>query len=53
MNKKILGIKVSTIFTAFVCLMVSLVVWMLVKYNLDLGTDGALILPSLCALLRG
>ena len=53
MNKKILGIKVGTILTAFVCLLVSLVVWMLVKYNLDLGADGALILPRLCTLFRG
>ncbi len=47
MNKKILGIKIGTILTAFVCLIVSLVVWMLVKYNLDLGADGALILHRL------
>ncbi len=53
MNKKIFGIKVSTILTAFVCLLVSLVVWMLVKYKLDLGADGALMLPHLFALIRG
>lgn len=45
MSKKILGIKVGTILTAFVCLLVSIVVWMLVKYNLTLGADAAMIIP--------
>jgi len=53
MNKKIFGIKVGTILTAFICLIVSIVVWLLVKYKMDLGSDGALILPWYSSLLRG
>lgn len=35
MNKKFFGIKLSTIFTFLICLIVSVVIWMLVKYQLD------------------
>ena len=35
MNKKIFGIKLSTILTVFICLVISLVVWMLVEYDLN------------------
>lgn len=51
MNKKVLGIKIGTILTAFVCLIVSFVVWMLVKYSL--GADAAFVIPGSLALFRG
>ena len=35
MNKKILGVKLGTILTAVVCLIVAIVVWLLVKFNLN------------------
>ena len=37
MNKKIFGIKISTILTFFVCIIVALAIWMLVKYKTDIG----------------
>lgn len=45
MDKKIFGIKIGTVLTAIGCLVVSVFIWMLVKYNL--GADAAFnILPS-------
>jgi len=35
MNKKIFGIKLGTILTVFVCVLVAVAVWMLVKYHTD------------------
>ena len=35
MNKKIFGIKLSTILTAIVCLVVSFLIWVVVKYNIE------------------
>lgn len=36
MNKKFFGIKLSTILTAFACLIVAFLVWMTVEYvNID------------------
>lgn len=43
MNKKIFGIKISTILTAFVCIIVALSVWMLVKYEMDKDTAASAI----------
>ena len=50
MNKKILGVKIGTILTALACLIVSVVVWMLVKYSLDSVAQEAMSLPLLAAL---
>ena len=33
MKKRIFGIKIGTILTAFVCLVVAFIIWMLVKYD--------------------
>ena len=51
MTKKILGIKIGTIIMAFVCLLVSVVVWLLVKYSLDM--EAAFTLPRYLTILRG
>ena len=40
MNKKIFGIKLGTILSAVICLFLALVIWMLVKYQLE-GDDMA------------
>ncbi len=32
MNKKIFGIKISTILTAIICLIIATLIWLLVKY---------------------
>lgn len=37
MKKKIFGIKISTILTAFICIVVAFLIWMLVKYKMDLN----------------
>lgn len=41
MKKKIFGIKISSILTAFLCIVIAFLIWMLVKYNLS-GEDVAL-----------
>ena len=41
MNKKILGMKLSAVFIGLICLAVALVIWMLVKYNLNTGAPDA------------
>ena len=51
MNKKFLGIKLSTIFTVFICLILAVIVWMLVNYNLSSGE--AVSLSDYVTLLRG
>ena len=43
MNKKIFGIKISTILTALACLIVSLFIWITVKYNLSTEEVAALL----------
>ena len=35
MNKKIFGIKISTILTAIGCLAISFLIWVVVKYNIE------------------
>ncbi len=51
MNKKIFGIKISTILTAFACLIVAVLIWLIVKYN---DTNSALsATPRILSLLRG
>ena len=45
MNKRILGIKVSTMLAFAVCLLASVVIWMLVKYHLS--SEEALALSNL------
>ena len=42
MNKKIFGIKISTILTAFVCIVVAFMIWMLVKYKTDINAETAI-----------
>ena len=37
MKKKLFGIRISTILTAFVCVVVALLIWMIVKYKMDLN----------------
>ena len=36
MNKKIFGIKIGPLLVALVCLLVAVVIWMFVKYNMNL-----------------
>ena len=43
MNKKIFGIKISTILTSFACLVIAIGIWMLVKYKLDIGAESSAI----------
>ena len=40
MNKKIFGIKISTILTAFVCIVVAIMIWLLVKYKTDINAES-------------
>ena len=48
MNKKFLGIKISTFLTALGCIAVAFIIWVVAKYNIDfpsdtdIGTDAAL-----------
>ena len=51
MNKKIFGIKIGAILTAFVCLLVSAVIWLFVNYALE--AEQAFILPQYFTLFRG
>ena len=44
MDKKNFGIKLGTVLTFFVCLVVAVCIWMIVKYNLSEGV--ASLLPS-------
>lgn len=53
MNKKIFGIKIGTILTAFVCLIVSMLVWLLVNYSLELDAEAAFMHPYRFMLFRG
>ena len=53
MNKKIFGIKIGTIITAIVCLVVSMLIWMLVNYSLELNAEAAFTRPCRFALFRG
>ncbi len=39
MNKRIFGIKISTILTAVVCLVAAVVIWTMVKYQLDIKSS--------------
>jgi len=54
MNKKFFGIKLSTIFTIVICLIVAVAIWMLVKYQLDAKNIDTVftVFPTL-ALFRG
>ena len=49
MNKKLFGIKISTIFTFIICLIVAVVIWMLVKYQFD-AENAETVFSSLPAL---
>ncbi len=54
MNKKILGIKISTILTVLACLIVSIVIWTIVKYNLNnTPEESAVAALQACPFLRG
>lgn len=35
MNKKLFGIKISTILTAIACLLIAFAIWVVVKYNIE------------------
>ena len=35
MNKKILGIKLSTILTALACIVIAFFIWVVAKYNIS------------------
>lgn len=53
MNKKIFGIKLSTVLTAFVCLVVAILVWLTVEYvNID-NTGSALSFGAPFRVFRG
>lgn len=43
MKKKIFGIKISTLLTAFACIIVAFLIWMLVKYRTDLNAADSAI----------
>jgi hypothetical protein len=43
MNKKIFGIKISTILTSVACVVIALGIWMLVKYKLDISAGNSAI----------
>lgn len=45
MDKKNFGIKLGTVLTLFVCLLVAVCIWMIVKYNLS-GDAASLLLHS-------
>jgi hypothetical protein len=51
MNKKFFGIKLSTILTFVICLVVSFVIWMLVKYQLD-SKNAEAVFSSFSALVK-
>ena len=46
MNKKIFGIKLTTILTALACSAVAFLIWIVAKYNIeyavDMGDDAAM-----------
>lgn len=53
MNKKIFGIKLSTVLTAFVCLVVAILVWLTVEYvNID-NAESALSFGAPFRVFRG
>ena len=43
MNKKVFGIKISTILTAFICIVCAIAIWMMVKYKLHVGVEESAI----------
>ena len=49
MNKKFLGIKLSTLFTALICIVLSVVIWLLVKHHIA-GQNAALAVIGCLAL---
>ena len=51
MKKKIFGIKLSTIFTVFACLVIAFAIWIIVKYRANINATAALAIPL--ALIRG
>jgi len=50
MRKRIFGIKISTLLTAFICLAVAFMIWMIVKYNAEFENTAFCSLPHF---LRG
>ena len=42
MNKKIFGIKISTILTAFACIIIATMIWLLVKYKTDVSAAASI-----------
>ena len=53
MNKKIFGIKISTILTALGCIAIAFVIWVIAKYNIDFPSDADLGAGAVLKLLRG
>ena len=45
MKKRLFGIKLSTIFTAMVCLIVAFAIWMIVKYCADMESTALCCIP--------
>ena len=41
MNKKIFGIKIGTILTFIVCLVIAIALWAMVKYQSSLNAEAA------------
>jgi len=37
MKKRIFGIKIGTVLTFFVCLIIAFAIWMIVNYRADVG----------------
>ena len=50
MNKRIFGIKIGTLLTAFMCFIIAFAIWMIVKYNVDVDNTAFSCLPHF---LRG
>ena len=51
MNKKILGIRVGTLLAVIASLAVSVMVWLVVKFNLNVETQSAF--RAVSAFIRG
>ena len=53
MNKKIFGIKISTILAAIGCIAIAFVIWVAAKYNIDFPSDTDLGANAALNILRG
>lgn len=41
MKKKLFGIKFTTILTAFLCLLVAIIIWIFVEYDMSLSPTAS------------